>query len=69
MVTILSRMIRGTFVEKIVLKHKPDIGEGASHGLSGGDTDKGNIICKGPEAMACLACSKESEEDHVAAVE
>lgn len=69
MVTILNRMTRGTFVEKIVLKQKPDGGEGASHGLSGGDTGKGNVICKGPEAVACLARSKESAEVHVAAVE
>lgn len=68
MVTILNRMIRGTFVEKIVLKQKPDGGE-TSHGLSGGDTGKGNIICKDPEAVACLAHSKESKEAHVAAVE
>lgn len=34
-----------------------------------GETGKGNIICKGPEAVVCLACSKESEEVHMAAVE
>lgn len=31
MVTILSRMIRGKFVEKIVLEQRPGGGEGASH--------------------------------------
>lgn len=31
MVTILNKMIRGKFVEKIVLEQRPGGGEGASH--------------------------------------
>ena len=33
------------------------------------ETDKGSFLCKGPEAVACLAYSKNSAEAHVTGVE
>lgn len=37
--------------------------------LSEGNIGKGNIICKEPEAVASLTCSKKSIEVHVAEME
>jgi hypothetical protein len=65
-VTFLNKMGKRKFTDILLSKDLKEVW-GQALRLFGGNLDKGNINCKGPEAVTCLACSKKSKESSMAA--